>query len=167
MVRWLERLIEEGLIPQGHVDNRPIQDIEPGDLEGYAQHHFFAGLGGWAEALRLAGVPQLECWTGSCPCVDFSPAGKRRGLDGEQHVWPFWFALIRECKPRTIFDGEPELKEIVGLQLDPDGYNAFSNQELAQLTGTTVKDIENRKKRIKLVLTKLAAPSHREEGDHV
>ena len=64
------------------------------------------------------------------------------------------------------FDAEPELKEIVELQLDPEGYNAFTNQELAQLLGTTVREIEARKKRIKLMLRKLAA-SCSAEAKHV
>lgn len=54
------------------------------------------------------------------------------------------------------FDAEPELREIVKLQLDPEGYNAFTNQELAALLSTTVGDIEKRKKRIKRMLRKLA-----------
>jgi DNA-directed RNA polymerase specialized sigma24 family protein len=58
------------------------------------------------------------------------------------------------------FDGEAELKEIVKLQLEPGGYNAFTNQELAEIFGTTVKNIENCKKRIKARLRKLAASSH-------
>jgi len=41
------------------------------------------------------------------------------------------------------------------LQLDDDGYNAFSNQELAQLLDTTVADIENRKKRVKTRLLRI------------
>jgi DNA-directed RNA polymerase specialized sigma24 family protein len=64
------------------------------------------------------------------------------------------------------FDGEPELKEIVELQLDPQGYNAFTNQELAELLSTTVRDIEARKKRIKSRLRRLAA-SHSAEAKHV
>jgi hypothetical protein len=58
------------------------------------------------------------------------------------------------------------LKEIVTLQLAPEGYNAFTNQELSRLLDTTVGDIEARKKRIKLRLRKLAA-SRSEEGKHV
>ena len=41
------------------------------------------------------------------------------------------------------------------LQLDEDGYNAFSNQELAQILDTTVADIENRKKRVKTRLLRI------------
>jgi uncharacterized protein YeaO (DUF488 family) len=65
------------------------------------------------------------------------------------------------------FNAEPELREIVKLQLDPGGFTAFSNQQLAQLLDTTVKDIENRKKRIKLKLTNLAASCNLEGAKHV
>jgi RNA polymerase sigma factor (sigma-70 family) len=64
------------------------------------------------------------------------------------------------------FDAEPELKEIVKLQLDPEGYNAFTNQELAALLDTTLEDIENRKKRIKRKLRNLAL-SHGLQAKHV
>ncbi len=53
--QWLRNLIAEGLIPPGDVDERSIEDVSPADLEGYTQCHFFAGIGGWPEALRLAG----------------------------------------------------------------------------------------------------------------
>jgi len=65
------------------------------------------------------------------------------------------------------FDTEPELREIVKLLFDPAGYAAFSNQQLAQLLDTSVKEIENRKKRIKLKLTKLAASCNMEGAKHV
>lgn len=45
------------------------------------------------------------------------------------------------------FADDPKAHEILRLQLDPQGYNAFTNQELAQLLDTTVADIENCKKR--------------------
>lgn len=65
------------------------------------------------------------------------------------------------------FDEGPELKEIVKLLFDPAGYAAFTNQQLAQLLDATVKEIENRKKRIKLRLTKLAASCNMEGAKHV
>ena len=43
---------------------------------------------------------------------------------------------------------EPELHELLTLQLDPDGFQAYSNIEAAELLGTTVAEIENRKKRL-------------------
>ncbi len=65
------------------------------------------------------------------------------------------------------FDEEPELKDVVKLLFDPAGYAAFTNQQLAQLLDTSVKEIENRKKRIKLRLTKLAASCSMEGAKHV
>lgn len=74
--------------------------------------HFFAGIGGWAEALRLAGWPDdREVWTGSCPCQPFSNAGKRRGTEDERHVWPEFRRLIAECKPPTIFGEQVASKD--------------------------------------------------------
>ena len=57
------------LIPKGYVDNRSIEDVTPNDLKGFTQCHFFAGIAGWAYALRQAGWPDdRPIWTGSCPC---------------------------------------------------------------------------------------------------
>lgn len=57
------------------------------------------------------------------------------------------------------FNQEPELKELLTLQLDPEGFQAFTNKELALLLGTTVAEIENRKKRLMNRLLKLQATS--------
>ena len=101
---WLRELMNAGHIPQGHVDERSITLVSPSDLRGYTQCHFFAGIGGWPLALKLAGVsPDTPLWTGSCPCQPFSNAGKRRGTDDERHLWPVWARLIDECKPPTVF----------------------------------------------------------------
>lgn len=43
---------------------------------------------------------------------------------------------------------DPELRDLLAVQLDPDGYQAHTNQDLADLLGTTVGEIENRKKRL-------------------
>jgi DNA-directed RNA polymerase specialized sigma24 family protein len=77
--------------------------------------------------------------------------------------------IRREQRERVLkyFEEEPQLREILALQLDGEVYNAFSNQELAQLTNATVPEIENQKKQIKLRLSKLAATARREEGHHV
>jgi DNA (cytosine-5)-methyltransferase 1 len=101
---WLRELIKAGLIPKGEVDDRSIADVRADDLRGFTQCHFFAGIGGWPYALRIAGWPEdREVWTGSCPCQPFSCAGKRKGKADDRHLWPIWFELIRECKPATIF----------------------------------------------------------------
>jgi DNA (cytosine-5)-methyltransferase 1 len=102
--QWLRQLISDGLIPDGHVDARSICDVQPGDLDGFIQCHFFAGIGGWPYALQLAGWPQDEpVWTGSCPCQPFSVAGKGKGTADERHLWPEFARLIAECRPATVF----------------------------------------------------------------
>lgn len=101
---WLRSLMTAGHIPAGEVDERSIVDVRPADLRGFGQCHWFAGLAGWACALRLAGWPDdRECWTGSCPCQPFSAAGRRGGFSDERHLWPAWFRLIAECRPVAIF----------------------------------------------------------------
>jgi DNA (cytosine-5)-methyltransferase 1 len=100
---WLRELIKAGLIADGEVDERSIADVRPDDLRRFAQCHFFAGIGGWSYALRLAGwSDERACWTGSCPCQPFSSAGKGEGFNDPRHLWPSWFRLIRKCRPRTI-----------------------------------------------------------------
>lgn len=101
---WLRELIKAGMIAPGVVDERSILDVEAKDLVGFSQCHFFAGIGGWSYALRLAGWPDNRpVWTGSCPCQPFSVAGKREGKKDPRHLWPEWFRLIKECKPAKIY----------------------------------------------------------------
>lgn len=101
---WLRNLIDAGHIAPGDVDTRSIEDVRPDDLRGYTQYHFFAGLGGWSRALRMAGWPDdRPVWTGSCPCQPFSVAGKGLGFDDPRHLWPAWYWLIKERRPATIF----------------------------------------------------------------
>lgn len=103
-VAWLKELIAQGALPHGDVDDRSICDVDPRDLDGYTQCHFFAGIGGWAHATELARWPRDRAlWTGSPPCQPFSAAGKRLGTDDARHLWPVWFNLVRECRPPTIF----------------------------------------------------------------
>jgi DNA (cytosine-5)-methyltransferase 1 len=102
--QWLRNLVAAGQIAAGDVDQRSITDVRPDDLNGYTQCHFFAGIGGWSYALRLAGWPDdRPVWTGSCPCQPFSVAGKQRGSEDDRHLWPAFFRLIRECRPASVF----------------------------------------------------------------
>lgn len=100
----LRQLIRYGLIAAGDVDERSITEVKANDLKSYTQCHFFAGIGGWSVALRLAGWDDdRPVWTGSCPCQPFSSAGKQKGKNDERHLWPVWFRLIAECRPAIIF----------------------------------------------------------------
>jgi DNA (cytosine-5)-methyltransferase 1 len=100
---WLRELIKAGEIAPGDVDERSIIDVDPADLLGYTQHHFFAGIGGWSRALRLAGIPDSEpIVTGSCPCQPFSSAGKGEGLNDARHLWPHFFRIISALRPARV-----------------------------------------------------------------
>ena len=101
-VRWLEQLQERNLIQRGTILERSITELRPEDCDSTS--HFFAGIGGWAYALQLAGWdPARPVWSGSCPCQPFSNAGARTGFDDPRHLWPIWRELIAECRPPTIF----------------------------------------------------------------
>lgn len=46
------------------------------------------------------------------------------------------------------FADTTDRQDVLRVQLDPDGYNAYTNIDMARLLNTRVSDIENRKKRI-------------------
>jgi len=100
----MRELIKRGLIADGEVDERSIEDVAPADLAGFRQCHFFAGIGGWSYALRRAGWPDdRPVWTGSCPCQPFSAAGKGAGFADERHLWPAFGHLVTVCRPVCVF----------------------------------------------------------------
>ena len=106
--QWLRNLIAAGLIPDGVVDERSIEDIAPDELAGFTQCHFFAGIAGWPLALRQAGIlDDYPLWTGSCPCQPYSVAsvahGGAKGQADRRHLWPEFYRLIRERKPSIVF----------------------------------------------------------------
>lgn len=106
---WLRELMKDGEIPDGEVDERSIELVRPDDLRGFTQCHFFAGIGGWSYALRLAGWPDdRHVWTGSCPCQRLSSATRGRVVAAD--LWPLWSRLIAQCGPRTLF-GEQVVHE--------------------------------------------------------
>jgi DNA (cytosine-5)-methyltransferase 1 len=99
----LECLIKDRVIADGIVDRRSIVDVDPKDVAGFRQAHFFAGGGLWSVAARMAGWPDdRELWTGSCPCQGESLAGKRLGADDPRHLWPDFYRLIRAARPSVI-----------------------------------------------------------------
>ncbi len=104
VAKWLRNLILCGEISDGDVLEESITTIEAWQVAGYTRAHFFAGIGGWDYALQLAGWPaDVPVWTGSCPCQPFSVAGKRKGINDDRHLWPYFCNLIRQCKPSVIF----------------------------------------------------------------
>ncbi|WP_082483588.1 DNA cytosine methyltransferase [Methylobacterium sp. Leaf87] len=126
---WLRNLIAAGHIAPGDVDERSILDVRPSELRGYEQCHFFAGIGVWSRALRLATwADDRPVWTGSCPCQPFSAAGKGGGFADERHLWPAWHHLIRECRPARVLGEQVDGKDgrlwvdLVQTDLEADGY---------------------------------------------
>lgn len=133
---WLRNLIAAGHIADGDVDERSIEDVCPRDLRGYTQCHFFAGIGVWSYALRLAGWDDSRpVWTGSCPCQPFSAAGKGGGFADERHLWPAWFHLISQCRPGIVFgeqvanDGGLDWIDLVHADMEGANY-AFGEKDL-------------------------------------
>lgn len=129
LAQWLRNLIVGGMIAEGIVDERSIEDVKAEKLEGYDQCHFFAGIGVWSYALRKAGWPDdRPVWTGSCPCQPFSCAGKRKGTGDPRHLWPAWFRLIEARRPPVIFGEQVASKDglawldIVYADLEGAGY---------------------------------------------
>jgi len=124
--QWLRNLIAAGHIVRGDVDERDIRDVRPDELRGYTQCHFFAGIGVWSYALRLAGWPDdRPVWTGSCPCQPFSAAGRGAGFADERHLWPHFHHLIGQCRPPVVFGEQVASKDGLGwldlVQADLEG----------------------------------------------
>lgn len=130
---WLRELIRRGHLPDGIVDERSITEVAPEDLKGFAQHHFFAGIGGWPLALKLAGWPEdAPVCTGSPPCQPFSVAGKRGGRDDSRHLAPAFLDLVAELRPPVIFGEQVSaaIKELwldaLFVELEEEGYTCGS-----------------------------------------
>jgi DNA (cytosine-5)-methyltransferase 1 len=129
--QWLRNLIDAGHIAPGVVDERSIVDVRPDDLDGFTQCHFFAGIGVWSYALRLAGWPDdRPVWTGSCPCQPFSAAGKRGGFDDTRHLWPEFYRLIAAQRPPVVFGEQVASNDglawLDAVQADLEGANYTS-----------------------------------------
>lgn len=99
---WLRNLIRMGVIPAGEVDERDIHDVQPADLVGFSQCHFFAGIAGWAVALRRAEWPDdRHVWTASSPCQFKSSAARARNVAAD--LWPPFFRLVVARSPLVLF----------------------------------------------------------------
>ena len=117
---WLRELINGGHIPAGQVDDRSILDVAADDLAGFRRCHFFAGIAGWSEALRLAGWPDaIPVWTGSPPCQPFSAAGKRAGRNDARHLGPRFVELVRARRPPVLFGEQVASADAIGRAAKP------------------------------------------------
>lgn len=128
---WIRNLIKKGLIADGEVDERSIEDVRPDDVSGFTQCHWFAGIAVWSYALRQSGwSDDRPVWTGSCPCQPFSAAGKGDGFDDERHLWPHFHYLIEKLRPETVFGEQVASKDglawfdLVQTDLEGTGYAA-------------------------------------------
>ncbi|MBT4107109.1 MAG: DNA cytosine methyltransferase [Proteobacteria bacterium] len=125
---WLRQLIKNGDIADGTVDERSIIEVEASDLDGFTQHHFFAGVGVWSYALRNAGwTDDRPVCTASLPCQPFSAAGNQKGKEDERHLLPHFLELVGQCNFHTIF-GEQVETAIKHGWLD-DLYTEMENQD--------------------------------------
>lgn len=130
---WLRELMKDGLITEGEIDERSITEVSADDVRGFRRVHFFAGVGGFDHAMRLAGIRDDEpVWSGSCPCPPpFSSAGKKKSCPRCQgvsplpcprrtgfflccdcghawfadarHLWPEFWRLISQCRPPVVY----------------------------------------------------------------
>jgi DNA (cytosine-5)-methyltransferase 1 len=130
---WLENLKDAGMIPDGEIDTRAIQDVKAHDLHGFTQCHFFAGIGGWPLALKIAGWPTTTpIWTGSPPCQDASCLasihGKQSGVDGKRTGMALvWLELIEQCRPPfVVFENVPGFEKNPGPFFDRLGQAGYS-----------------------------------------
>lgn len=126
--QWLRNLIKAGHIADGEVDERSIVDVEPSDLRGFTQCHFFAGIGGWSLALRMAGWPDSRpVWTGSPPA---SPSAQQASNSEQTTSDTLPPSGSNSLKP-------VDLSESLGSKLQ---------QRLKKMTGSTLYKTHWRKK---------------------
>jgi hypothetical protein len=81
---------------------------------------------------------------------------------------PEAIAIRNQCYEQMLsyLRDEPDLHDLLTVQLNPEGYQAYTNQERARLLGTTVDEIENGKKRLerRLLRFQRERASGRSEG---
>ncbi len=129
---WLRELIKRGLIADGEVDERSILDVSADDVRGFTQCHFFAGIGGWSCALRLAGWPDdRPVWTGSPPCQPFSAAGKGLSQDDPRHLAPHFIRLVWSARPAVLFGEQVASAAVFGSPARQAGNGSASAPEWA------------------------------------
>ena len=99
----LRARIADGRLPKGQVDERDVRKVQPKEIPA-GQVHLFAGIGGFAYAARLAGLPDdFDIWTAGFPCVDISNAGKRAGISAPRSgLWREVVRCLRVVRPKRL-----------------------------------------------------------------
>jgi DNA (cytosine-5)-methyltransferase 1 len=124
----LQRHIDAGDLPKGFVDQRSIEEVQPEDLDGYDECHFFAGIGGFPSGFYRSGLDLpvgVRLWTGGFPCQDLSVAGQRAGLAGSRSsLWFEFHRLIASCRPEWVV-----IENVPGL------LNSHEGRDFAVLLG--------------------------------
>jgi len=119
----LQKHIDNGNLPGGHVDERDIRTVHATDFMGYDHIHLFAGIGGFPLGMSWANYPTwLRTLTGGFPCQDISNSGKRVGITGERSgLWKEMYRLIQEstdCYGRFDFILIENVSALLGRGLD-------------------------------------------------
>ena len=156
--QWLQNQFPDAVVDETSIValNRSPDEFGPypwgipvdHDLSQYEQVHFFAGIGGWPEALRLAAWPEgVPIWTGSCPCQPFSGAGEGRGFDDERDLWPDMFRQIQRYRPafvvgEQVANGRDQLPlrwlDRVFNDLEAEGYTCWACDLPAACAGAPI-----------------------------
>ncbi len=130
---WLVDLQAAYMISKGDVARGDFRLVDKAVFAAATRAHFFAGIGVWDLALRMAKWPlSWPVWTGSCPCQPFSSAGRRKGISDDRHLWPDWFKLIDAHRPPVIFGEQVASKDglawfdSVQDDLEGAGYTVFA-----------------------------------------
>jgi len=76
-------------------------------------------------------IKTIDLICGGFPCQPFSRAGQRKGKEDDRHLWPEYFRLIQEIKPRLVI-GE-NVAGLINLGLD----EVLSDLESASYTWET------------------------------
>jgi len=118
----LRRRIDDGMLPEGYVDDRDIRDVDETELRNYSQWHLFAGIGGFPLGLSWSGIgDDTRILTAGFPCQPFSAAGKRRGTADERYLWPVTAWCIGVVRPDIVL-----LENVSGL-ISMDGGRIFGD----------------------------------------
>lgn len=118
---WIRELMKMKALPEGEVDERSITDVEPSDITGFTQCHFFAGIGGWLQALILGRIPwDLRLASASLPCQPWSASGLQLGEEDDRHLYPTFHNLVLACRWPLIFGEQVSSSKVVGPVHRPD-----------------------------------------------